>query len=916
MDVDLKGPTSLELLSDANALLLAGADPEALIQTIAERVLRYLDCDVFFNFVFDEARGKLHLNAYAGITPEAAAEIEWLERGVAICGCVALTGERIVSEDVQSNGDPRAELVRSMGVRAYACQPLRVGTKTVGTLSFGTKKRDKFTSGELSLMLAIADQVSIAMERKRAEQELQARQRRQEFILELADAVRTMRDPSEIQVTASRMLGQHLGANRVGYAESEDEGRTAVVALNYTDGVPGVEGRHSLEDFGADVLKGLRAGRTVAREDVAHDPSLSAAERNAYERLQVLSTVNVPVIKESGLVAVLFVHQSEPRRWSRDEIALLEEVAERTWDAVDRARLASAERQRIETQRLLLQAAAALSSSMDMQEVLTRLADIARELTRTPRVFVNLVDMAKATLTPVVPREGVVAPEGNPIPFARLSATSREAILSGQTAILDYEAPETPEYDKQIARANNCRLVLFVPLVFEGEMVGHLALDEPGKRHHFTGREIELIEGIASQAAIAVQNAKLFEAQRESARYAEALSRIGDSIHSTLEIDEIMRRVVEEAALALDMDAVAVEVREDGGWPIRYAHGMPEGFAGASITPRAALARMAGESRRPVVISDTREKSGLEIPSQFTAILAVPLFLRADTFGVLVFLELHGPRIFSGADIEFATRLAASVSLALVNSKLYETEHAIAETLQETLVVLPSQISGVEFSRAYESATFESGRVGGDFVDVFEVGAETVGVALGDVSGKGIDAAVTTSLIRTTLRVHALDGQPPASVAAKANDVMRRFSETEAFVTLWFGLLHTTTGLLRYICAGHPPALVLAADGTISQLECKDPILGAFDRAVYFESQAVLAPGDRLVLYSDGVTEARSPGGRFLYARGLLELIGKNAGEPTAAITARIMEDVVSFSAGVLRDDAALLVVEPTALLG
>jgi len=161
-----------ELLSEANALLLSSKEPETTIQIIAEKVMRHLNCDVFFNYVFDEAEGRLHLNAYGGTSAESAKEIEWLDKGAAICGCVARDGYRIVSEDVQHNGDKRADLVRSMGIQAYSCQPLHIGEKTMGTLSFGTTSRKGFTEDELALMSVVADQVSVAIERKRTERTL------------------------------------------------------------------------------------------------------------------------------------------------------------------------------------------------------------------------------------------------------------------------------------------------------------------------------------------------------------------------------------------------------------------------------------------------------------------------------------------------------------------------------------------------------------------------------------------------------------------------------------------------------------------------------------------------------------------------------------------------------------------------
>ena len=149
--------------------------------------------------------------------------------------------------------------------------------------------------------------------------------------------------------------------------------------------------------------------------------------------------------------------------------------------------------QELETTRLLLEAARTLGATLDLTEVLTQLADVALKFTGLTRAFVNLIDVDRQVLTPIVATGGLAAPSGPSIPFDRLSKTSMKAIAAKETALLDYELAETPEYDRKIAEANNSKLVLFVPLLVGGEMVGHIALDEPGERHQFSEREIELV---------------------------------------------------------------------------------------------------------------------------------------------------------------------------------------------------------------------------------------------------------------------------------------------------------------------------------------------------------------------------------------------------------------------------------------
>ena len=167
-----------ELLTDVVARLLASEDPRNLVEDLARKVMETLDCQAFFNFLVDERRGRLHLNACAGIPPEAAREIEWLDFGVAVCGCAARDGCRIIAEDIRQTADPRTDLVKSFGIQAYACHPLLAGGKVIGTLSFGAVNRSRFSDDDLVLMQAVAHHIAIAMERVRAQKRLRESEER------------------------------------------------------------------------------------------------------------------------------------------------------------------------------------------------------------------------------------------------------------------------------------------------------------------------------------------------------------------------------------------------------------------------------------------------------------------------------------------------------------------------------------------------------------------------------------------------------------------------------------------------------------------------------------------------------------------------------------------------------------------
>jgi PAS domain S-box-containing protein len=168
----LKYNERLELLSYISSRLLTSDKPQQLVEELCLKVMEFLDCQAFFNFLVDDSAGRLHLNACAGIPPETAREIEWLDFGVAVCGCVARDGLRIIAENIPKTPDVRTELIKSFGIKAYACHPLLQQNKVIGTLSFGTRTRTTFSADDLALMKAVTDQVAIAMSRVRSENTL------------------------------------------------------------------------------------------------------------------------------------------------------------------------------------------------------------------------------------------------------------------------------------------------------------------------------------------------------------------------------------------------------------------------------------------------------------------------------------------------------------------------------------------------------------------------------------------------------------------------------------------------------------------------------------------------------------------------------------------------------------------------
>lgn len=209
-----------KLLSDTAGRLLETEDLLSMIDDLCRKVMENLDCQAFFNYMVDPKADRLRLNAYAGIPAHDARRIEWLDFGVAVCGCVARDGQRIIAEDIQNTPDLNTELVKSYGMQAYCCHPLIVQDQLIGTLSFGTKTRPRFTANEIDLMQTVTNQVALATQRLQVQRALRSAnedlekkiQERTTTLAHLVDTLQEEIDQRQYAENQLRLVNQQLNA--------------------------------------------------------------------------------------------------------------------------------------------------------------------------------------------------------------------------------------------------------------------------------------------------------------------------------------------------------------------------------------------------------------------------------------------------------------------------------------------------------------------------------------------------------------------------------------------------------------------------------------------------------------------------------------------------------------------------------
>jgi hypothetical protein len=396
-----------------------------------------------------------------------------------------------------------------------------------------------------------------------------------------------------------------------------------------------------------------------------------------------------------------------------------------------------------------------------------------------------------------------------------------------------------------------------------------------------------------------------------TARLGEHLNAINADINSTLDFESILRRVTVTAARALGSDAAVLTIKQGDRWVIQEVHGYSEGLVGVSFdSTEARHMVLATESREPLVVNDapndTRLNSSIVARFDLASLLTAPLWARDEPIGVLSF-HYHRPHDTQQFEVDFARKLAASISLAIDNARLYQADHEVAETLQAALLSPPREMPGLEIGYAYHSSP-GVGRIGGDFCDVFEVAEDKVAFVIGDVCGKGIRAAATTAMVRSTIRAFAYREPDPCDVIRSANMALERQLGDSQFVTAIYGTLDPSTGNVRLVNAGHPDPFVCGPEQGAWKAGARALPLGVFPGTGCEVQEFRLNTDDVLLMFTDGVLEARGASG-FFGEEGVSRSLSGCRDRGAAAIVSSLLASVMDFSRDGLRDDVAIIAI-------
>jgi serine phosphatase RsbU (regulator of sigma subunit)/anti-sigma regulatory factor (Ser/Thr protein kinase) len=385
-----------------------------------------------------------------------------------------------------------------------------------------------------------------------------------------------------------------------------------------------------------------------------------------------------------------------------------------------------------------------------------------------------------------------------------------------------------------------------------------------------------------------------------------ALESLTDAALAYLSFEDLLQELLVRVVEILEVDTAAILLLEEDGSALvpRAARGIEEevekrvripigkGFAGRVAATREAV-RIDDVDRAEIHNPILREK-GLK------ALLGVPLIVEGAVVGVLHVGTLT-PRLFTDDDMHVLQRAGDRAALAIYG-RITERERGLADAVQRSLFPSLPQVPGVGLEGRYLPAA--SAKLGGDWYDAFSLPGGALGMVIGDVSGRGFQAAALMGQLRSAVRAYAMDRIPPADVVDRVSQLLRQL-EPGRNATLLYLLLDPQEGRLEIAGAGHPPPLVIDGRGSCSYVGVPGSVpLGAVRYATYEAVETRLEPGSTLVLYTDGCVER--PGESLDVGLERLRKAAEGAGHDPRELCQTILEELLP--RGAERDDAALLI--------
>jgi sigma-B regulation protein RsbU (phosphoserine phosphatase) len=556
----------------------------------------------------------------------------------------------------------------------------------------------------------------------------------------------------------------------------------------------------------------------------------------------------------------------------------------------------------LQVEPLLLEVADVMSTSLDLDTTLRRVAEVVRKVIEYEIFAILLLNEKTQELR-------FRFQVGYPPEFAERARVKVGEGVTGQAAqlrqaILVDDVTSDPRY---IAAVPNVYSELAVPLVVKNRVIGVIDL-EARKPGYFNEEHSRLLTLVASRIASGIENAQLYTRTTRQSRILVLLNEIARELSSILNLDELLNRVAELLRKLIDYQMFSILLLDASGEMLQHRFSL-RFHENINLKQEVPLGRgivgHAAETRQAILVPDvSKDPRYIEANPETRSELAVPLIYKDKVIGVLD-LEHTRRGFFTDDHRRTMMTLAAQVAIAIENARLYEEiarqerrlerDLALARELQMRL--LPQtrpHLAHLEFAAKFVPAR----AIGGDLYDFIPYSLSRLGIVIGDVSGKGAPAAIYAALVSGILRSHAPIEPGPAEMLKAVNMSLAERRIEAQFVSIIYAVWDDAHGTLLVANSGLPRP-VFVHDGKNHVIEATGLPLGLFDDADYDEFHFRMKPGDMFVFFSDGILDARNRKGE-LFGRGRVEKIIAECTEQSAdCVVDTLFQAAAEHSAGV-----------------
>lgn len=463
------------------------------------------------------------------------------------------------------------------------------------------------------------------------------------------------------------------------------------------------------------------------------------------------------------------------------------------------------------------------------------------------------------------------------------------------------------------------RSILCYPLMLRDKFFGVIeAINK--KDGGFDQADMDTFNALSDQFALAIYNAQLYRKAKREALQRKTLFEVSKQLMSPLNLDEVLHNILLALQKVVDFDAGGIYLIDNESGDVESITSI-----GYERVLEADLRLKIGEgivgwvarTGEPEVVPDvSRHTRYINARPETKSEIVVPVVSDGKLIGVL---NLENDRLgaFSDRDLELLTTFASQAAISIERARLHkysleqkkiEEQLTIARAIQKTF--LPKAVPRISGYDVWGS-NIPSGEVGGDYYDFIDIVENQLGIAIADVSGKGIPAALIMASFRASLIAEIRNNYAIRSICQKVNNLMCESLESENFVTAIYGVLDTKNSIFTFSNCGHNPGLLLRADGTLEELTEGGLTMGIRRGSVYEERPIYFGPGDLMCLYTDGVTEAENAAGAQFGVERVIDLLRRGLTDAATDTGGRIIDAVTSFAArGPTLDDLTLVIIK------